>query len=239
MKVMSYNIQHGEGLDGVLSLSRIAKNILNSDASIIGIQEIDKFFGERSDYKDQAKQLAEKMQFNYTYGTNINLPPSNGYAENRQYGTAIFSRYPILESENTQLTSYGKEPRGLLKAKIDVEGVHVNIYNTHLGLDKKSKTKQIQEIIEITSKDKGPYVLMGDFNAEPRSEELCLLKNETELNDVFESISDANTYLSLEPTQRIDYIFVSSQIKYKNSKVLQVNGSDHLPIVSQIETPLY
>ena len=48
IRVMSYNIHHGEGIDGKLDLKRIGDIIKNSNADIIGLQEVDKNFGSRS-----------------------------------------------------------------------------------------------------------------------------------------------------------------------------------------------
>ncbi|MGG4342090.1 endonuclease/exonuclease/phosphatase family protein [Paenibacillus lautus] len=56
--VMSYNIHHGVGLDEQLSLQRIAEVIRDSGAEIVVLQEVDRFYGERSDFQDQAKELA-------------------------------------------------------------------------------------------------------------------------------------------------------------------------------------
>lgn len=234
MKVMSYNIQHGEGMDEKVSLSRIADNILKFDACIVGVQEVDKFYSERSQYQDQGKKLAVLLKYNYVFGANLNLPSINDRKENREYGTAIFSRFPIIDSENIFLTSFGEEQRSLLRAKIDVNGTYINVYNTHLGLDQKSRKKQIAEIIEITSMDKEPHILLGDFNAEPTSEELLLIQDNSDFKNAFKSNSHAYTYSSINPIEQIDYIFVSQQVTYKNSEVLQVDGSDHLPIVTDI-----
>lgn len=234
MKVMSYNIQFGEGLDEKNSLSRIANNILKSEAVVIATQEVDRHYSERSNYLNQAQELADLLQFNHVFGSNLILPSEKGHKKTREYGTAIFSRYPIIESENIYLTSFGKEQRGLLRAKIAIAGTHINVYNTHLGLDETSREKQITEIMEILSKEKRPYILMGDFNAKPDSEEILLIQEKADLKDVFELVSNAYTYTSIDPTVRIDYIFVSQQIKYRDSEVLDLEGSDHLPITTHI-----
>ena len=51
VKVMSYNIHHAVGQDGVLDLERIAKVIEDSGAEIIGLQEVDNHWGERINLK--------------------------------------------------------------------------------------------------------------------------------------------------------------------------------------------
>ena len=41
LKILSYNIHHGEGVDKKLDLERIAKLISESDADIVALQEVD------------------------------------------------------------------------------------------------------------------------------------------------------------------------------------------------------
>ena len=51
VKVMSYNIHHAVGQDGILDLERIAKVIEDSGAEIIGLQEVDNHWSERSQFE--------------------------------------------------------------------------------------------------------------------------------------------------------------------------------------------
>ena len=142
-------------IDERLSLPRIADVIRDSGAEIVGLQEVDRFYGERSDFQDQAKDLAGLLGYHYAYGANLDLEPAEGQTNNRQYGTAIVSKYPILRSENVPLSAFGKE-RGVLHAVVNLKGIHVDVYNTHLGLDVTSRTAQAQEIIELASASEGP-----------------------------------------------------------------------------------
>ncbi|MCJ8008503.1 endonuclease/exonuclease/phosphatase family protein [Lederbergia wuyishanensis] len=232
MKIMSFNIHHGRGLDEILSLKRIAEIIRETDATVVGLQEVDRHFGERSEFQDQAKELAELLNFHYAYGPNINMQTTSGEA--KQYGNAILSLYPIIESENFPLTSYEEEPRGCLKATIDLNGVHVNVFNTHLSLEPISRMKQIDELIEVTSREKYPSVLMGDFNAEPESEEIKKLLKDTNFTDCFSNIGRNESYPADGPNIRIDYIFTSTELDSFNEKVVNRKGSDHLPIVAMV-----
>jgi len=97
VNVMSYNIHHGVGLDGELDIARVAKVMKDANADIIGLQEVDRFYGDRSDYQDQIKKLATLLGYHYVYGANLNLAPAEGQVENRQYGTGILSKYPIID----------------------------------------------------------------------------------------------------------------------------------------------
>lgn len=234
VKVMSYNIHHGVGIDGVLSLERIADVIRDSGAEIIGLQEVDRYYGARSDFQDQAKRLAQLLGYHYVYGANLNLPPAEGQTENRQYGTAILSKYPIIYSENIHLSSFGREQRGVLFAKINVRGIHIGVYNTHLSLNATDRLTQVAEIVELTLQYNGPKVLVGDFNALPDSAEVQYLIREGNFTDTFEDVEDNNTFPPINPDRRIDYIFTSKGIEFSNQQVIHTEASDHLPILTQL-----
>ena len=56
LRVLSYNIHHGEGTDGKLDLKRIAKLIRDSKADLVALQEVDKKVS-RSQGVDQAADI--------------------------------------------------------------------------------------------------------------------------------------------------------------------------------------
>lgn len=234
VKVMSYNIHHGVGIDGVLSLERITDVIRDSGAEIVGLQEVDRFYGARSDFQDQAKRLAELLGYHYIYGANLNLPAAEGQTENRQYGTAILSKYPIIYSENTHLSSFGREQRGVLFAKINIRGVHLGVYNTHLALSASDRLTQVAEIQELASQYNGPKVIIGDLNALPNSDEVQYLMREGNFSDTFEGVEYNNTFPVINPDRRIDYILTSNGIEFSNQQVLHTEASDHLPILTHL-----
>lgn len=232
IKVMSYNIRHGVGMDQVLDLDRIANEIRASGADIIGLQEVDRHYSARSNFEDQAKKLAESLGMHYIYGANLDRDPLEPGGKRRQYGTAVLSRYPTIHSENHLLSSFGQEQRGLLEATINVKGNHIQFYSTHLGLTTEQRLAQIDEILAITSQYDRTTIITGDFNALPVSEEIRLMK--TLFKDGFEDQGDAFTFPADKPRSRIDYIFVSENVELTHPEVLSTLASDHLPIVGEI-----
>ncbi|MFC0273278.1 endonuclease/exonuclease/phosphatase family protein [Metabacillus herbersteinensis] len=234
VKVMSYNIHHAEGVEGVLDLERIAGIIEDSNTDIVGLQEVDNHWSDRSDFQDQARMLAERLGMFYTYAANLDRDPLTEGDHRRQYGTAILSKYPIIKSENHSLSKIGNtEQRGLLEATINVRGNHLHLYNTHLALTSAERELQVNETIEIASESKGPKVIMGDLNALPTSNELKPMMSN--YLDVFaEATPEANTYPAANPTKRIDYILTSDDIETVNTEVIPTLASDHLPITAEI-----
>lgn len=235
LRTMSYNIHHGAGMDDSLDLDRIADVIAKADPDIVGLQEVDKHFSGRSNWVDQGKYLAEKLNMFYAYGVNLDYAPvsQSPEMENRQYGTAILSKFPIEAYENTHLDSFEKEQRGLLKATIQVDGVSVHFYTTHLGLTPEERTLQVQQVMQLVSQQKGPSIIVGDFNAWSLSKAMKPILSE--YWDAFAKKSFANTSNSKFPYQRIDYILAKAdRVQFSSQKVLRTKASDHLPIVANI-----
>jgi endonuclease/exonuclease/phosphatase family metal-dependent hydrolase len=239
IKVMSFNIHHG-GTDAILDLKRIAELIKTTGADIIGLQEVDNHFSERSNFEDQAKWLAKYLGMHYAYGANLDYDPIQEGEHRSQYGTAVLSNYPILSAENHLLTTipYPENPteqRGLLETMINVRGNHVHFYNTHLD-DQRAEQRelQIKEIHDIANQKVGTSIFIGDFNATPESAEI--LKMTAQYKDVFAELGQNNdfTFPADKPDSRIDYIFISEDVKICTGEVINTNVSDHLPITAEL-----
>jgi len=172
--------------------------------------------------------LAILLDDHYCFGANLKYTSQK---QNSEYGNAIFSKFPIIDYENILLTS-GKEQRGVLKARINVNGTHVNVYNTHLGLDLKERMIQVKEIINIMSQDSGEKILMGDFNTESSNQDYELLMDKGEVKNTLDEMQ--KTFPSSHPNIRLDYIFVSKNIDVYHSAVISSTASDHLPIVAEL-----
>ena len=227
--VLSFNIHHGAGEDGVYDLDRVADEIRRTNADVIGLQEVDRHYGERSQWADQPAELAELLGMHVVYAANLDLEPPAAGQPRRQYGTAILSRYPILESRNTLLPKGrpGEEQRGLLEAVVNVRGVHVRVMNTHLQHDSAaSRLLQAEVVADAVVASREPVVLTGDLNAVPTAPEITTLT--AHLRDG----GDAFTYPADVPTARIDYVLTTGLPL--SSKVLPTEASDHRPVLASL-----
>ncbi|MGM9954481.1 MAG: endonuclease/exonuclease/phosphatase family protein [Peribacillus sp.] len=234
IQVLTFNIHHAVGIDGVLDLERVADTIEGEHSEIVGLQEVDNRWSERSQFEDQTKWLAEHLDMQFAYAANLDLIPLNHGKHRRQYGTAILSKYPIIHAQNHILTKVGiAEERGLLEAKINVKGNQLTVYNSHLALTPEERQTQVDEVIAISRHTKGPKVIVGDLNATPESKEIQKLSSS--FHDAFANLNDAYTYYSADGTpKRIDYIFASKNVKISNPKIISTLASDHLPLTAKI-----
>ncbi|SNT14894.1 Metal-dependent hydrolase, endonuclease/exonuclease/phosphatase family [Anaerovirgula multivorans] len=225
LKIMSYNIHHGRNLFGRYSLDEIAEVIKNSNADIIGLQEVDNGV-VRSRFQDQLKYLSEKLSMEYAYGHNYNVLGG-------MYGNGVLSKYPIESYENLRLPS-GREQRGLLNAIINIEGKQLSFLVTHLGLNEQERQRQVKAVSNYLDTLTNQVILVGDFNTRSNSEEIKLLSKRL--------IDAAYAMDNIEPTfdlsvlsGRIDYIFLDQSMDIRNYRVIKSRASDHYPITATFE----
>jgi endonuclease/exonuclease/phosphatase family metal-dependent hydrolase len=234
-------------MDGKLDLDRIAEVIKSGDTDIVGLQEVDANYSARSDFQDQARILAEKLQMHYVYGPAI----VSGDPENPNlYGDALLSRFPIADSKVHKLRyRQGHEPRVCLEAQIEINGKEYTFMVTHLDhMKNEVRIEQTEDIIKAVGNVQGPIILMGDFNCLPPGENdgdewaqktkpVALVLAEFEDSFLLAPKGPAGTSRS---GRRIDYIFVSSDLasKVKSCEVIRTAltdvASDHKPVIAEI-----
>ena len=243
LRAMTYNIHHAQGSDDVLNLQRIADAIRDSKVQVVELQEVDRHWSARSDFVDQAAWLARELGMHYVYGANLDLAPLEADQPRRQYGTAILSEYPILDSGNTLLPRpAGGEQRGLREALIIVHGVPVRVYNTHLQHNSQlERTAQVRAIIEHIGDQEEPTILMGDLNARPGDPELAPLYAQFSDAWLVAGEGPGHTISTTNPTARIDYVFVSRDIAVVDATVPDNErtrvASDHFPVIADLGIP--
>lgn len=240
--VMTYNIQHGRSSDDrLVNLERQAAVIRESGADIVGLQEVDRHWSARSGFQDEPAVLAELLDMYVVYGANLDLDPLEPGQPRRQYGTAILSRFPIVESHNIPLpkTVATNEQRGLLEAVLDVRGARVRVYNTHLQHNNvNDRIAQVETVLDYIGTPVERVLLMGDFNARPDTAEIAPVYHR--FDDAWVEGGDGGDGFTISPHNpyaRIDYIFVSRNIKVARAAVPRTLASDHLPLVADVIIP--
>jgi endonuclease/exonuclease/phosphatase family metal-dependent hydrolase len=190
---------------------------------VIGMQEV-----LRSSNLDQAKAVSEGLGYHIAWGK---ASENHGFP----VGNAILSRWPILRSEVIPLPNGGSdEDRALVFAELDSPYGKIPFFTTHLNwkfahghirqLQVKAIADAVMRIAPIEASF--PPVIVGDFNAEPDSDEIRFMKGLTGLGGPYVYFADAfgvagdgshgttfskkNPYAEpmREPERRIDYVFV-------------------------------
>jgi endonuclease/exonuclease/phosphatase family metal-dependent hydrolase len=231
LRVMTYNIHHGEGVDGKVDLLRIAQLIQHEGADIVALQEVDKGVA-RTARRDLPAELAALTGLTCVFSNNF--PFQGG-----EYGNAVLTRFPVLRVTNTpyQMLREG-EQRGLLQMVLDLHGRELVFMNTHIDY-RPDDAERMLNVGEIETRMKQyagrPIILCGDFNATPESR-VCRRLSES-FEDTWARVGqgDGCTIPASQPTKRIDYIWIT---KGKSLEPLKVwvprsDASDHLPVVAE------
>ncbi|GGI95028.1 endonuclease/exonuclease/phosphatase family protein [Streptomyces brasiliensis] len=241
LRVATYNIHAGAGEDGVFDLDRTAEAIRGLDADVIGLQEVDVHWDARSDFTDEAHELAERLHMRAFFAPIYDFPPAADHTERRQYGVAVLSRYPVVAAENhdiTRLSTQDPNPvpapaPGFAEVTLAVRGTFVHVYSTHLDYrpDPSVRRAQVDDMLDILAEDDGPKVLVGDFNAEPGAPELAKLWGP--LTDT--APTGGKTYPAIEPAERIDVVTVSPDVTVTGVHETATDASDHRPVTADLE----
>lgn len=230
-RVMSYNIHHGEGMDGKVDLKRIAALIKVEKADIVALQEVDKGT-ERTARRDFPAELSELTGMTCVFSNNFSY-------QGGEYGNAILSRFPILQATNSHFRMLRPgEQRGILQLKLDVGGREVVLMNTHIDYrpDDSERVLNAGDILALArSLAPLPIIMCGDFNDVPESRTWKLLAEK--FTDVWPWLNRAPGFTIPvgNPRKRIDYIWVSNTNAIVPLKmwVPHSTASDHLPIVGE------
>jgi endonuclease/exonuclease/phosphatase family metal-dependent hydrolase len=239
LRVATFNIHHGTGIDGLLDLERTARVIAQTGADVVGLQEVDRHFHARSDFVDQATWLARRLRMNAAFGANVDVDPLTPGGHRRQFGTAILSRHHILSSTNTLLPRpEGGEQRGLLEVLLTVRGVPVRGYSTHLQHHSQvERLAQVEAIRAHLAGARESVVILGDLNARPEDPEIASLTENLVDAWVEAGAGPGYTYHASALYTRIDYVLSSDDVVTHTAAVVTTDASDHLPVVADLALP--
>jgi endonuclease/exonuclease/phosphatase family metal-dependent hydrolase len=242
IRVMTYNIHHGEGLDGKVDIDRIAKLILDSKADVVALQEVDRGV-ERTKNIDIMTYLSDLTDMTYAFGKTTDY-------QGGRYGNGFLTRFPIFEERNLL---YGadslRERRGLLQLVLGASGEEFVVMSTHLdnGRDHSERVSNIRELMAAAQRyTSRPIIVCGDFNETPEGRAITMMRES--FTDVWETVGGGAgaTYPADSVATRIDYVFVSrpygkSDTSYQrtlrpiSARVLSSRASDHLPLLTEFE----
>lgn len=173
-------------------------------------------------------------------------------------GNVIFSKFPIQNQHTIFLNApygeydpvpigndFSKHPKNLQMCKIDIGGEEMMIGNIHglwelSGEDTIKRLKMSEQIIQEIS-NKEHVVLAGDFNV--KQETQTIRNIEKYLKNIFKGQLKTSFNLKRKDLKKfpgyasaiVDMIFVSSDVKVLSHKCPDVDVSDHIPLVVELD----
>ncbi len=228
IKLISWNIWGG------LFLPVVTGYLSHAKADIIALQEVE----EQGDEENTARTIAEALGYSYVYARSMHYA-SDGKEAYR--GNAVLSKYPIVENKIHVLSA--EQSRTAMQADIDIDGRTLHIISVHLiHSHQQPSVLQEEQVASLISKaPKDNTVIMGDFNSLPESRSITIMRRTFRDTDPNNTPSwclypDGCEVCKSEKVQwKLDYIFVSHDLKTGEFRVGESKGSDHLPVSVSLE----
>lgn len=230
MKIMSFNTQHCLNFyTRKIDFDIMADAINKCKPDIVGLNEMFNK-GVSKEYTDQAAELSRLTGLKYHYFAEaIN-------EDGDPYGNAILSRYPIIAAETIAIPDPNPkkyngyyETRCILKVKLE-NGYTVLV--SHFGLNPDEQENAVKTVIKNLEKEK--CILMGDFNVKPQDAVLNPLREKLkDTADLFNK--PLLSFPSDKPNRKIDYIFVTPDVKLLSADIPAIVASDHRPHTAEID----
>jgi len=196
MRLVTWNIQWGLGLDGRVDLGRIVREArAMCDFDVLCVQEVaDNFPGLKgNDERDQFAEIGSLIAgFQRAQGYGVDVA---GQPRRRRFGNAIFTRYSILSIRRHALpwpADPGKEsmPRVAVEATLQAPLGPIRVTTTHLeyysDVQRRAQAHRLRQLHDeachrasepgFPTAERGPFdatpqtaaaILTGDFNFPP------------------------------------------------------------------------
>ncbi len=228
VRVLSYNIHHGEGMDGKIDLARIARVIKDADPDVVAIQEVD-VRTARSGGVDQAAELARLTGMHVVFGRAL-------FHQGGLYGNAVLSKKPATGFVNHKLpVSEKREPRAVLDAGF--EQPEFRLFATHLDITRPDRLSALPVIERAAQSypEGTPLLLAGDLNDTPDSPVLEGLRK------TWTVVTQGAPLLTIpvgKPARQIDFILFRPAKRWKVLEVRVLDeavASDHRAILGVLE----
>lgn len=245
IRVLTYNIHHGEGMDKKIDLERIAKVIKSVAPDIVALQEVDQGTA-RTKGADQPAELARLVGMPIVFGRNIDYQGGG-------YGTAVLTKLPVKAASSEKFPSFYEstpdhpEQRAVQVVELGPAGEPGLIFLcTHF--DYRPDERERLASAEVVNRLAGKYgdrlmLLAGDLNATPDSNVIRMLEKHWKVagGDAKPQAADSDdakrlfTYPADKPTKQIDYVLFRPADRWQvvETRVLdEREASDHRPVLS-------
>jgi endonuclease/exonuclease/phosphatase family metal-dependent hydrolase len=229
VRVMTYNLHNGFNTKGHLGLEALAQIIEAENPDVVGLQEVSRGWVVNGS-TDMLAWLSRRLDMPYVWQSTTG----------KLWGNAVLSRRPLNEVDLQTLPPRNLLlGRGFIFAAVDVgNGEQLSLINTHFHHkeeDSLERTMQAQAVVNYW-RERPFTLIMGDLNAEATEPEIRMIQDKGFLDVLDETnVIPGYTNDAINPSRRIDYIFVTPDLTPLTATVPPEPASDHLPVVTEIQ----
>ena len=222
LRIMSYNIRNGRGMDEVTDLGRIADAICKVAPDVVAVQEVDSVT-VRSGGIDVLRTLGERTLMFPTYAPAIDF-------DGGKYGVGMLSKEKPVSYRYIALP--GREEERVL---LWVEFERYIFCCTHLSLTPEDRILSLPSLRREAASAHNPLFIAGDWNATAHSPFI------TEISKDFQLLSNPKqaTFPASTPDSCLDYIagYVKNGQPFTRLSAWvpeEAVASDHRPVVTEV-----
>jgi endonuclease/exonuclease/phosphatase family metal-dependent hydrolase len=230
LRVATYNIHRGRGMDGRTRPDRIAAVLAGLDADVLALQEV---VGAGPNGGGHAEAIGAALGIGWVMSPARHLRGS-------LFGNVVLSRFPVRHHVQYDLSWRTCEPRCCQRVDLDVDGVVFHVYNVHLGTAFLERRFQAERLAAIVSDRRvaGPKVVLGDFNEWTRGLATELLSERLQAVDLKHYLKRRRTYPGIFPILHLDHIYYQNAVEVLHVHLPRTRrtliASDHLPLVADL-----
>lgn len=225
LRVLTWNIHHGEGTDGKLDLPRLGRVIREARPDIVALQEVD-VRTERIKGRDTVRELERLTGMRGVFGPSM---PFQGGG----YGNAVLVNGTVLGSRVFPIgASEGMEPRSILMVEMRPYRCSLDLAFLSTHFDHKSEEDRMAGAGVANLPIGLPAILAGDLNAPP---------DDLVIGTLLQQWTSATkgpgfpTSPAGNPKYQIDYVLFRPAARWTavDAKVVdEAVASDHRPLLT-------
>ncbi len=174
------------------------------------------------------------LKADYPYGMDLPIETPQGIA--------VLSRIPLSMIENVKIRSYNGPT---IHAALDLDGSRVDLVTAHLAAPMsrrhvEARNEQMREMASYLTRLGSPKILIGDLNCSMWSAGYAPIEEVTGMVNARKGFGILISWPTMWyfPGAPIDHCLVSSEIGVKNVRVGPHIGSDHYPMIFDLEIPI-
>lgn len=214
LRIATFNIHKGfTHFNAQFSLHLQREMLRKLHADVIFLQEVQDVHTKHTAHfaalstSGQMEFLADTVWADYSYGKNSVYPAGH-------HGNALLSKFPIINTNNQDISAHATEQRGMLHTEIDIPHWDVPLHTicVHLGLFAQWRRQQLRAVAEYIEQyipPNAPLIVAGDFNDWGMRSGQDFASH-LKMHEVFEHHAGkpARSFPSWLPILRLDRIYV-------------------------------
>ena len=231
VRVATYNIHRGRGLDGRTRLERIAGVLASVDADIIALQEV---IGASPVKPGQAAELGAALGMGWVMAPTRHLRTA-------LFGNVVLSKFPVRHHVQYDLTWKTCEHRGVQRVDLALDEDTLHFYNVHLGTSLGERRSQAAKLASLVHDRRvvGPKIVLGDFNEWARGIAKDILAERLQSIDLSKYLKrGGRSYPGFFPILHLDHIYYEGSVEVLKVSMprdrMALMASDHLPLVADL-----